>query len=157
MCCGGTPAPTEFDVDLTKCDESNNCVADGSGYDRVATYTLWNSITLEAKGNLSGSLAMTANKTKPSRIKVDGINGVKKIEFDWEGYNATKDNDNKFEVIVGTNTKTETFAKSEARKTTSYEFNDNSATSFTIKPQDSTNAENKDNRIKAYSVKFTTY
>lgn len=100
---------------------------------------------------------MTANKTKPSRIKVDGINGVKKIEFDWEGYNATKDNDNKFEVIVGTNTKTETFAKSEARKTTSYEFNDNSATSFTIKPQDSTNAENKDNRIKAYSVKFTTY
>lgn len=156
---GTTPAPTEFDVDLTKCDKTNNCVADGSGYERVATYKLSDSIKLEVKGMLnSNTLYMTgATKKKPSHIEVSGINGVKKIEFDWEGGNAHNDTGNIFEVIVGTSTKTESFAKKEARKTTTYEFNDSSATSFKIKPQDSTINDNDANRIYAYGVKFTTY
>lgn len=156
---GTTPAPTEFDVDLTKCDKTNNCVADGSSYERVATYKLSDSIKLEVKGMLnSNKLYMTgATKKKPSHIEVSGINGVKKIEFDWEGGNAHNDTGNIFEVIVGTSTKTESFAKKEARKTTTYEFNDSSATSFKIKPQDSTINDNDANRIYAYGVKFTTY
>lgn len=156
---GGAPAPTEFDVDLTKCDKTNNCVADGSSYERVATYKLSDSIKLEVKGMLnSNKLYMTgATKKKPSHIEVSGINGVKKIEFDWEGGNAHNDTGNIFEVIVGTSTKTESFAKKEARKTTTYEFNDSSATSFKIKPQDSTINDNDANRIYAYGVKFTTY
>lgn len=158
---GGAPAPTEFDVDLTKCDESNNCVADGSGYDRVATYTLGNSITLEAKGMLDStnkSLTMTGASSKvPSHIIVTGINGVKKVDFDWAGGNASKTTGNKFEVIVGTNTKTESFAEKEARKTTTYEFNDSSATSFKIKPLVENGTKNNVNRVYAYSVKFTTY
>ena len=156
---GTTPAPTEFDVDLTKCDKTNNCVAIGDNYSRVATYKLSDSIKLEVKGMLSGNkLHMTgATKKEPSHIEVSGINGVKKIEFDWEGGNASKATGNIFEVIVGTNTKTESFAKNEARKTTTYEFNDASATSFKIKPQNSTVNDNKANRIYAYGVKFTTY
>lgn len=158
---GGGTAPTEFDVDLTKCDESNNCVADGSGYDRVATYTLGNSITLEAKGMLDStnkSLTMTGASSKvPSHIIVTGINGVKKVDFDWAGGNASKTTGNKFEVIVGTNTKTESFAEKEARKTTTYEFNDSSATSFKIKPLVENGTKNNVNRVYAYSVKFTTY
>lgn len=160
---GATPAPTEFDVDLTKCDKTNNCVDTGSGtnpgYARVATYQLSDSIKLEVKGMLNdGKLQMTgAGKKKPSHIIVSGINGVKNIEFDWAGGDAKNDTGNKFDVIVGTNTKTESFAKNEVRKTTTYEFNDSSATSFTIKPQVVDEDSNSANRVYVYGVKFTTY
>lgn len=160
---GGAPAPTEFDVDLTKCDKTNNCVDTGSGtnpgYARVATYQLSDSIKLEVKGMLNdGKLQMTgAGKKKPSHIIVSGINGVKNIEFDWAGGDAKNDTGNKFDVIVGTNTKTESFAKNEVRKTTTYEFNDSSATSFTIKPQVVDENSNSANRVYVYGVKFTTY
>lgn len=160
---GATPAPTEFDVDLTKCDKTNNCVDTGSGtnpgYARVATYQLSDSIKLEVKGMLNdGKLQMTgAGKKKPSHIIVSGINGVKNIEFDWAGGDAKNDTGNKFDVIVGTNTKTESFAKNEVRKTTTYEFNDSSATSFTIKPQVVDENSNSANRVYVYGVKFTTY
>lgn len=160
---GATPAPTEFDVDLTKCDKTNNCVDTGSGtnpgYARVATYQLSDSIKLEVQGMLNdGKLQMTgAGKKKPSHIIVSGINGVKNIEFDWAGGDAKNDTGNKFDVIVGTNTKTESFAKNEVRKTTTYEFNDSSATSFTIKPQVVDENSNSANRVYVYGVKFTTY
>ena len=160
---GATPAPTEFDVDLTKCDKTNNCVDTGSGtnpgYARVATYQLSDSIKLEVKGMLNdGKLQMTgAGKKKPSHIIVSGINGVKNIEFDWAGGDAKNDTGNKFDVIVGTNTKTESFAKNDVRKTTTYEFNDSSATSFTIKPQVVDEDSNSANRVYVYGVKFTTY
>lgn len=158
---GATPAPTEFEVDLTKCDKTNNCVetGSGSGYKRVATYKLSDSIQLEIQGNFQSSMVWMTGGTKSPRshITVTGINGVKNIEFDWAGGDAKNDTGNKFDVIVGTNTKTESFAKNEVRKTTTYEFNDSSATSFTIKPQVVDENSNSANRVYVYGVKFTTY
>ncbi|MBR4984966.1 MAG: amidohydrolase family protein [Proteobacteria bacterium] len=136
-----------------------------SSYSAQYTVNYGNGMSLEAVGNFedTGSnnkykdmIVMTGNSSKTNYIKVSGIVGLGTITIDWYAYTPNCATSGCFlDVTVNGATQKIQFSGIEY-KTTTLKFDDVSATTFTIAPEKSSSANNKNNRIAINSITWTS-
>jgi len=148
----------KLDVSILKATEAANydfaSYAGTSAYtDKVSVKTASGAkITAQGMGGSDvypDSLGITGNSAYKNQIVVSGLSGVGNVSIKYTGWSK----EGKLDVIVGSVTQTIT-ANDGDEATFSYDFNDASATSFTIKPQSS--SANKTNRFAIHSISWTT-
>ena len=86
---------------------------------------------------------------KSNMLVIENLDGVGNVKVGYTGWSSS----GKLDVIVGDNTQTIT-ANTDEKGTFDYNFDNNNATSITIKPQSS--SENGKNRFVITSVSWTT-
>ncbi len=125
-----------------------------SAYTDSIKVTMPSGATITAQGmgsssNYPNSLGLTGNKAYQNEIVVSGLKGVGRITIEYTGWSKN----GKLDVTVGAHTQT-IVENTDVSNTFSYDFNDASATSFTIKPQSS--SSNSTNRFAIHSISWTT-